>query len=509
MRTASRTHSVTTSDADRYPSSGRSSTSARRRSTRGRGTETLEYRTTMGAPRPFRGISVSVANLQVRLDPGQDMHAWTALGLALLALAPVAEAQAPSTTPTAPYGFHLGLSTDASSLVLQWFTRGDGPTHVDVTTAAGAEAGSYDGSSELIPEGGGVYVHSTELKGLVPGTYVFAVDGSEPTEFRVPGGPSARLAFVGDQGVRPEAAAVTELIGEQVPDAVFHAGDISYAEGNPKTWDDWFLQTEPVASTVPWLPAVGNHETYYLAPLQEFLPLEGRPNPEVDETLARFALPNDEMFWSWDVGPVHVVAMDTFYTGFEQAPAGAEWIAADLAAHRDAPWTIVFLHDPMFSSGPHGSNEGLREVLLPLLEAGGVDLVVAAHDHIFERSWPLDGETPVTTAAPFSRGAGIIHLVTGGGGAGLYELSPSQPPWSATRASEHHAFFVEANATHLTGTAMRPDGTVLDTFSIEAPAEVAGGRPPPTPTPGPAFVVLLAGVGLVALARRAFNARRW
>lgn len=435
--------------------------------------------------------------------------------LALVVLAtPLASAQLPAAPETGPFGFHLGVNGDGSALVLQWFTKADGPSTVDVVTASGEAVGSFEGTSELLPQGG-EYVHSVELAGLAPGEYAWSVEGEGPTPFRIPGAADrARLAFVADQGVGDTAAAVTALIASQDPDAVFHAGDISYAEGDPTVWDAWFEQAEPVAASAPWLPAIGNHETYYFAPVQAFVPLYGQPNPEVEAARARFALPLDEVYWSWDVpfcatgegcvaGRVHVVALDSFWTELAPGAPEAVWLAEDLAANADADWTVAFFHDPLFSSGEHGSNLELREVLMPLLVAGGVDLIVTGHDHTYERSWPLDGDEPATTAPPFLRGAGIVHVVSGGGGAELYELSAEQPPWSAARASEHHAFFVEANATALQAKALRPDGSVLDAFAIEAPASVAPpGAPGSAMTPGAAASASAAVALIVALALR-------
>lgn len=421
--------------------------------------------------------------------------------LVLVLLVPAAVAQAPE---TGPFGFHLGLSADGDALALQWFTRIESPTHAEVRTAAGSEAGSYDGSSELLPQGG-EYVHSVELKGLVPGEYEYEVDGAEPVAFRVPGaGLDVRLAFLADQGVGTEAAAVTALIADQEVDAVLHAGDIAYAEGDPTRWDAWFEQVEGVAASRPWLPALGNHETYYFVPIQAFVPLYGQPNPEFEAARARFSLPNDEVFWSWDVGPVHVVAIDTFWTDLTEQSPEAAWLATDLAEAADAPWTVVVFHDPPFSSGAnHGSNEALRAVLAPIFEANGVDLVVNGHDHTYERTWPLEGDSPVATASPFVRGAGPVYVVSGGGGAELYEFQDQQPPWSAVRAREHHALIVDANATTLVARAVKPDGGVLDTFTIQAPAP-SGAAPgaPPAKAPGPALWAVLVVVSTLAVSRR-------
>lgn len=46
-------------------------------------------------------------------------------------------------------------------------------------------------------------------------------------------------------------------------DLVLHVGDLSYADGVPDKWDKFMDTIEPVASAVPYMVAVGNHEVGY------------------------------------------------------------------------------------------------------------------------------------------------------------------------------------------------------------------------------------------------------
>jgi hypothetical protein len=75
------------------------------------------------------------------------------------------------------------------------------------------------------------------------------------------------------------------------------------------------------------------------------------------------------------------------------------WLAEDLAA-TDQTWIIAFWHHPPYSKGGHNSDNAsdsggrmtdMRENALPILEAGGVDLVMTGHSHSYERSYLLDG----------------------------------------------------------------------------------------------------------------------
>ena len=71
------------------------------------------------------------------------------------------------------------------------------------------------------------------------------------------------------------------------------------------------------------------------------------------------------------------------------------WLEADLQ-NNDKLWVIAFWHHPPYSKGSHDSDtEGklidMREIVLPLVEQYGADLVLSGHSHSYERSYLIDG----------------------------------------------------------------------------------------------------------------------
>jgi hypothetical protein len=105
-----------------------------------------------------------------------------------------------------------------------------------------------------------------------------------------------------------------------------------------------------------------------------------------------------------------------------------DWLTADLAAN-ELDWTIVFTHYPPYSKGSHNSDtlwhsQQLREHFLPVLEAGGVDLLLTGHSHGHERSYLLDGHYgDSSTFSPthqvddgdgYLYGDGVYHKPTAG-----------------------------------------------------------------------------------------------
>src|SRR5262249_30729256 len=90
-------------------------------------------------------------------------------------------------------------------------------------------------------------------------------------------------------------------------------------------------------------------------------------------------------------------------------------------------WIVVCMHQVAMSSARlNGADLGIRQEFMPLFDAYGVDLVVAGHEHHYERTFPVRGVLPgssVLTPAPRGSDAaemdtrdGTVHMIIGGGG---------------------------------------------------------------------------------------------
>lgn len=78
-----------------------------------------------------------------------------------------------------------------------------------------------------------------------------------------------------------------------------------------------------------------------------------------------------------------------------------EWLNDKLAADT-AEWKIAFFHHPPYSSGSaHGSDTKLRQIVEPIFLKHGVDVVLAGHEHFYERIKPQKG---------------IYYFISGSGG---------------------------------------------------------------------------------------------
>ena len=126
-----------------------------------------------------------------------------------------------------------------------------------------------------------------------------------------------------------------------------------------------------------------------------------------------------------------------------------EWLDDELAASVNQ-WKVVLLHHPLYSSGRHGSTYGARELLEPILRRHHVDLVLAGHDHDYERTHPLHG---------------ITHVVSGGG---CKTTSVGRSDFTAAAASILQFLLIDVVDDLLVGRCIAVDGAIADRFELRA-----------------------------------------
>lgn len=389
--------------------------------------------------------------------------------------------------------------------------------HVGVmTTRVGADepVGTHIYAA-LVPVGPGQtvsYSAGSTVRGFTP-TYEVTVPPANGTIRFVAMGDIGYdgVAADGSQTPGQESApiAVRDLALEHEPDLVIIPGDLAYQNSQPG-WDRFMRMYVPLQATVPTMPVAGNHEWE-----------DGRG---YSPFLNHYVLPNDEHDYVFRAGPVTFVGLnsdaictgDTYRTNYgheaEPCPYGEPdlkkiaWINQTLAAiaQEDPAWVVVFMHHPPYSHGRHGNDWGNQVLWVPIFEEHGVDLVVAAHDHLYSRSYPILSGEPTQTGSVYARGDGIVHVVTGGGGRALYEITDEPAPaWHAAGESIHHITVFDASADRINMTAYRLDGSVLDSFEIRADVEPGGAEPEPeAPAPGVAVVLVVLLAAFAALRRR-------
>ncbi|MFQ5773544.1 MAG: metallophosphoesterase family protein [Kiloniellaceae bacterium] len=153
-------------------------------------------------------------------------------------------------------------------------------------------------------------------------------------------------------------------------------------------------------------------------------------------------------FYSFDLGAWHIVALNS---NIAAAPGSAQelWLRRDLAA-TGARCILAFWHHPVFSSGPHGDIPTMRALVRRLHEAGA-SVVLAGHDHLYERFAPQDPDGRLD-----ARG-GIRAFTVGTGGARLYHFRQARP----------NSEFRYRGSWGLLRLALEPDGYAWEFLAVD------------------------------------------
>lgn len=308
------------------------------------------------------------------------------------------------------------------------------------------------------------FFHHAELTGLPPGNDVTygvghagAVRPAATSSVRT--APDRRQPFTftafGDQGTDtggqpPQQPSMnTDLVRRFAPAFHLVVGDLAYANGDQRIWDDWFAMIEPTARSVPWMPTIGNHE------IESQLTGDAGDSWGAfgyDPYRSRFLLPPNgaddlaNCYYAFRYGSVHVVCIDNNDVNDEIAPnigytsgRQQQFVAAELAAARNDPdvdFIVVSMHQCAFSSSTkHGSDDGVRRAWFELFHRHSVDLVLQGHDHTYERTHAMAGDTVVGAGegGTYRTDVGTVYVVCGNGGAVQEPFQPVQPAWSAFR----------------------------------------------------------------------------
>ncbi|KAG2268197.1 hypothetical protein Bca52824_062752 [Brassica carinata] len=280
---------------------------------------------------------------------------------------------------------------------------------------------------------------------------------------------------------RPSLNTTMQLIKDlNKTDAVFHIGDICYASGYLSQWDQFTAQIEPIASTVPYMIASGNHERDW--------PHSGSFYHGVDsggecgvpaETM--FYVPNqnrDKLWYSSDYGMFRFCVADT-EQDWSKGTDQYKFIEHCLASvdRKKQPWLIFLAHRVLgYSSTSFYAETGYfaerlgRVHLEKLWKKYKVDIAVYGHAHNYERTCPVYQSlcTNYEKSNYKSPMDGTIHVVAGGGGAHLAEFSKQQPSWSLFRDYDHGYVKLTAidHSSLLFEYKKSSDGRVHDSFKI-------------------------------------------
>lgn len=321
-------------------------------------------------------------------------------------------------------------------------------------------------------------IHIVEITGLSAGTTYHYICGddtggwSNDSTFTTAPAGSADFMFcsMGDSRDNPsEFNKIVSKANAVNPLFTVFTGDLCGSDSK-NDYDLWFSNWEQLGKHSPIAPAIGNHEG------------------SATNYLHRFALPNNERWYSFNYSSLHIIVLSTSMDTYALGSAQYDWLVNDLkAAANDSthPWKIVNFHNPPYNVGGHGGDSGVQSILSPLLSQYKVDLVFNGHNHYYERTYPLKGgdANPMVTDTDlhhYRNPDGVIYATTGSCGAPLYDIGSA---YYLAVANKNYNF---ATVSIFTNNSLHVDSflddgtTIIDDFWIE---KTSGPNLPPITGP--------------------------
>lgn len=287
---------------------------------------------------------------------------------------------------------------------------------------------------------------STTFTGLTASTsYEYSVPGHDELKgsFKTPAAAGQDFEFVvyGDTRTRHDVhkTVIASVLQNAKPDFVVHTGDLVADGTDPALWPVFFDIEHELLRKTAFFPSLGNHERnardYY-----DYLQVP--------------------KYYSFNWGNAHFSILDTDIGNIAVGEAAkqnawkeqAQWLEEDLQKNQKQEFRFVAGHHPPMTavSNRQGFNPQMTD-LIPMFEQLHVTAAFFGHDHNYQHYLKN----------------GIHYIVTGGGGAPLYDVD--KPPEGITlkvaRTENFVRVQVQGKVAHVVG--ITPDGTKLESFDIE------------------------------------------
>ena len=399
----------------------------------------------------------------------------------------------------------------ASSVIVRWRTNVATNSRVQFGLSAGSLTSTQDDLTSTTE-------HQVLVTGLSADTQYYYSVGSTTatlatgTEFNfftspVIGTPGpVRIWALGDSGTKDATAAsvrngYTTFANNRNTDVWLMLGDNAYDTGTDAEYQAGVFDMYPgyLRQSVLW-STIGNHETAQST----------NPNIATTPYFSIFNFPTagevgglasgTEKYYSFDYGRVHFVCLDAMTSTRVAGSPMLTWLQNDLAATTQ-DWIIAFFHHPPYTKGSHNSDAesdlvAIRANFIPVLEAGGVDLVLCGHSHAYERSIFLNGHYGLSsTLSPamkvdvgdgredgtgayikpdgITSNAGAVYVVAGNGGHVTYwtggstaQFNPTPHPAMYFSELRIGSLVLDVDGNRLDLSFVRETGAVDDRFTI-------------------------------------------
>ncbi len=226
--------------------------------------------------------------------------------------------------------------------------------------------------------------------------------------------PSGDPVLVGAGDIANSSAgdSATAAVLDGIPGTVFTTGDNAYPNGTLADFNTYYEPTwgRHKART---RPSPGNHE-YNTSGAAGYFGYFGE-----------LAGPANRGYYSYDLGDWHVVSLNSEIS-MVAGSAQETWLRSDLAASIRS-CTLAYWHKPLFTSSENHTGTLATRPLFQALYDFGAEVVVAGHNHNYERFAPMSPQGVLETTA------GVRSFVAGMGGASHYGFTATPAPNSEVR----------------------------------------------------------------------------
>lgn len=234
------------------------------------------------------------------------------------------------------------------------------------------------------------------------------------------------------------------------------AGDL-VSRSTDDYWSEFFYAGGWMFGTLPSVPTTGNHEYTGSSNKRVFSShwshIFGLPqNAPSSEYLNRF-------YW-FDYQGVRFISLDSpvFNKENKDIQVILNWLENTLKNNPNK-WSVVFTHYPVYSCSAGRNSEEYRNLLRPILEKHGVDLVLLGHDHTYCRGF---NETNINERNVKNTPLYVVSVA----GPKMYLLGLK--PWSDVRGKDTQLYQnITVDGNTLYYDSYDVTGKLFDSFRLE------------------------------------------
>lgn len=270
-----------------------------------------------------------------------------------------------------------------------------------------SKAKTYSGTSSIYR---GRYTHHVAVTDLKAGTeYTYRVGDKEKNVWGETGtfvtdDRNSKFSFITIADVQASNKESFETAYETVKaaykkmsgaDFLVNLGDY-VNDNNNEQWDLYFDTFKGINNKLTHVAVAGNHDGVMDGKITGDLRLLTFKNTFCLDESKNQSL--DGVYYSFDYGNAHFAVLNT-NDMYPMSQAQRNWLRNDMSASQ-AQWKIILCHRSLYSAGKNINKPDtliMHQMLIPIIDELGIDVVFSGHDHMYLRTAPVKGDKKVDT----------------------------------------------------------------------------------------------------------------